>query len=112
MTFQVIGAAAKDPNFQNRCAGSIISLAAAILAAPLAGGSIKNNALVDLTTTACKNLATNYCKGTNLFTDKAAASLMLLNSDVAANPTSAVQTVEDAVAYQTKEIWLTLVAIG
>lgn len=109
MTFQVIGAAAKDPNFQNRCRGSVIELGAAIIAAATASGSIQNNSAQDLTTTACKNLAMNYCKGITLFTDQALASLMLLNADVAANP---LGSDEYAVQWQTKEIWLTLVEIG
>lgn len=109
MTYQVVGAAAKDPAFQDRCRGAIISLGRDILAAATASNAIQNAALQDLTTTPCKNLAMNYCKGTALFTEQALASLILLNSDVAANP---MGSLDGAVQYQAKEIWLTLVEIG
>lgn len=109
MTYEVIGASAKDPNFQNRCRGSAIAMAADILNAVQDSGSIQDSKGGDLTTLASKNLAKNFCKGTHLFTDQALASLILLNYDVAANP---MGSSEAAVQYQTKEIWLTLVEIG
>ena len=112
MSFQVIGAAAKDPTFQARCRGSFIAMASAILAAPQDSNAVSSTK-GDLTTVACKNLALNYCKGTNLFTDEALASLMLLNVDVAADPLGdPAGPSEGAIQYQTKEIWLDLVAIG
>lgn len=109
MTYQVIGAAAKDPAFQDRCRGGAIELGRDIIAAPLASMSISSDAGADLTTTDCKNLAMNFCKRTNLFTDEALASLVLLNSTVAANP---MGSLDSAVQYQLKQIWLTLVEIG
>lgn len=112
MSFQTIGDAAEDPVFQRRCKGSFIAMASAILAAPLNSNAV-NSTKGDLTTEACKNLALNFCKGTNLFTDEALASLMLLNVDVAADPLgSAEGPSEGAIQYQTKEIWLDLVEIG
>ena len=108
MTYQVIGASATDANFQNRVKGAIISLAADIINA-VGDTAITNNAGVGITTLACKNLAKNFCKGTSLFRIEAAAMLMLLNYDIAANPATVIDA---TINYQTKEIWLTLVEIG
>src|SRR5688500_13125479 len=109
MTYEVIGASAKDPNFQNRCRGSVIAMAADVLGAVQDSGAIQNSSGADLTTLASKNLARNFCKGAHLFTDQSLASLILLNYDVAANP---MGVADGAIQYQTKEIWLTLIEIG
>ena len=75
MTYEVIGASAKDPNFQNRCRGAAIAMAADILNAVQDSGAIQDSKGGDLTTLASKNLAKNFCKGAHLFTDQALASL-------------------------------------
>lgn len=109
MTFEVIGASAKEPSFQNRCRGAVIAMAADILGAVQDSGAIQDSKGNDLTSLSSKNLAKNFCKGAHLFTDQALASLMLLNYDVQANP---MTVADSAIQYQTKEIWVTLVEIG
>lgn len=109
MTFEVIGASAKEPNFHNRCRGSVIALAADIINATQDSSAIQDSKGTDLTSLASKNLAKNFCKGTHLFTDQTLASFMLLNEDVQTNP---MGSTEYSIEWQTKEIWMTLVEIG
>ena len=55
MTYEVIGASAKDPNFQNRCRGAAIAMAADILNAVQDSGAIQDSKGGDLTTLASRN---------------------------------------------------------
>ena len=113
MTFQVIGTAAKDPNFQNRCRGCFIKIGSAILGAGVADGSIRapvTNA--DLTTQDCKDLVLKYCSQTNKFTDQTLASFMLLSGSVAAAPYDETDDGEYAFEYQMQFMFMRLVGIG
>lgn len=111
MTYEVIGASAKDVNFQNRCWGAVIEMSRDILAAVQDSNSIHDDASPsnDLTSEASKNQAKKLTRSQALITKETIANLMLLNGDVAANP---MGSSEGTVQYQTKQIWITMVEIG
>lgn len=111
MSYEVIGASAKDNNFQNRCWGAITELSRDIIAAPQDSRAIMDDAVPpnDLTQESSKNQAKKFTRLTQLATRETIANQILLNVDIAANPMG----VEDpTILYQTKQAWMTFVEIG
>jgi hypothetical protein len=109
MSFQVIGATGKDPDFQNRCWGGIMTCSVAIIATTLNDGSITSQAGADLTTQASKDQALKFAKLAHLSSDRTIANLVLLNSTISVNPSAAE---DSAIQFQLNQVWTVLMAIG
>lgn len=109
MSYQVVGASGKSPDFQNRAWGAVMAMAADIIASVQDSASIVDAANNDLTSEASKNQAKKFAKLSHLSTDRTIANLILLNTTIAANPDSAT---DSDLQYQIKQVWMTLVEIG
>lgn len=109
MTYQVVGESGKNPDFQNRCWGAVMAMAADIMNATQDSGSILDSQSRDLTSLSSKNQAAKFAKLSHLSTDRTIANLVLLNSVIAANPSGAS---DSDLQYQVKEVWMILVEIG
>lgn len=109
MSLQVVGSKSKDPNFQNRCWGAVMSSVRSILAAATDSNAVQGAGGADLTTDLSKAQARKFATLSHLSTDRTIANLVLLNSVIAADPDG----VDDsAIEYQMNQIWLTLMDIG
>lgn len=112
MSYQQIGDALSNEIFLRRVNGCVVDLAAAIIAAPLAGGSIQDDALQDLTTTACKNWCLSYLKGTTIADKSIIGRFLLMNGAIAADPYGQSTGTDAAMNWQLKHSLLTLVSLG
>ena len=108
MSFQVIGSTGKDPDFQNRCWGGIMTCSVAIIAAPLDSNTVTGGG-ADLTTQDSKDQALKFAKLSHLSSDRTIANLVLLNGTISANPGEAL---DSDIEYQINQIWTLLMAIG
>lgn len=109
MTYLVIGAAARDPVFQDRCWGSIVKMSNDIMNSTTGSATIMSDDGYDLTGQASKNQALNFMWGKAKASKEIVANFMLLNNDISSNP---MGSAEDAVQWQTKQIWEDLVTLG
>ena len=112
MSYQQIGDALKSTQFLSRVNGTVIDLAAAIIAATQDSGSIQDDSSTDLTTLSCKNWCTNYLKDSVVATDKIIGGFLLLNSSIAADPFGGGAGDDAAMNWQLKHVLLTLVSMG
>jgi hypothetical protein len=109
MTYLVIGAAARDEGFQDRCWGSIVTMSNEVINSTLGSNTILSETGYDLTGQASKNQALNFVRGKAKASKEVIANFMLLNADISANP---LGSADAAVQWQTKQIWENLVTIG
>ena len=107
--YLVIGAAARDEAFQDRCWGSIISMSADVMNATLNSLTIQDSNGYDMTGEASKNQATAFISLKMKSSKETIANMMLLNSDINNAPMTAADA---AFNWQTKEIWKRLVDVG
>jgi hypothetical protein len=112
MSYQQAGNAINSERFICRVEGCVIELAAAVMAAITGSGSIQDDALNDLTTTACQTWATNYIKGVTATTNTIIGKWLLLNATLAADPFGNGSGDDAAMNWQLKHVYLNLVAIG
>ncbi|MCP5197301.1 MAG: hypothetical protein H6974_11020 [Gammaproteobacteria bacterium] len=98
-----------DEGFQGRCLFAAREIARAIVA----GETITNNSAVNLTEApGSLNFAKRVLLGKQEIDKSVMAGLILQNSDVAANPLTSSEQIDDAIIWQTKKDWLTYIEIG